>query len=230
MRKRRWFGAQWGWVPALLLVVAVPAPAQTVEVAPRAASALFEAVQRRDASAVASLLAGGADVNTARDDGSTPLIWAALRDAEQIVAVLLEAGADPNAADENGETALLFACGNGSLAIARMLLDAGAAVDAGALERRHTAARRGPRGERGARAAAGRPRRRARRGGAPDGSDPADVGRGRRPYWDCALSHRGRRRRRCALRRRFTAHPVRRGIGRCRRGAGVARRRGRPAR
>ena len=129
MRKRLWIGALSGWVSALLLV-AVPAPAQTVEAAPHAASALFEAVQRRDASAVASLLAGGADVNATRLDGSTPLTWAALRDADEIVAALLQAGADPNAADENGEMALLFACGNGSLAIARMLLDAGAAVDA----------------------------------------------------------------------------------------------------
>ena len=77
-----------------------------------------------------ALLRAGADVNAARDDGSTALLWAASRDDAEIVAALLKAGANPNKADENGETALLLAAGNGNTAIARMLLDAKADVNA----------------------------------------------------------------------------------------------------
>ena len=41
---------------------------------------LFDAVQTRDQKAVLTLIRSGADVNAAREDGSTPLIWAAQRD------------------------------------------------------------------------------------------------------------------------------------------------------
>ncbi len=99
---------------------------------------LLEAVQKRDQKAVLALIKSGADVNAARDDGSTPLAWAASRDDAEIVAALLAAGANVNAADENGETPLLLACGNGNLAIARMLLDAKANLKRHALERRHS--------------------------------------------------------------------------------------------
>ena len=135
-RHTTWFGL--AFVVGLVFAVgslsaavgAGPACAQDAAPTPVPEAALIEAVQRRDARAVTALVAAGVDVNAARADGSTPLAWAALRDAAGIVETLLQAGADPNAADENGETPLLFACGNGNLAIARMLLDAGAAVDA----------------------------------------------------------------------------------------------------
>src|SRR5271157_5666677 len=85
---------------------------------------LVDAVEKRDQKAVRALIKAGADVNAVRDDGSTPLIWAASRDDAEIVSALLAAGAKVNAADENGETPLLLACGNGNLAMARVLLDA----------------------------------------------------------------------------------------------------------
>ena len=91
---------------------------------------LFDAVQSRDQKTVLALLRSGADVNAARDDGSTALIWAANRDDAEIASALLRAGANPNNADENGETPLLGAAGNGNLAIAKMLVDAGANVNA----------------------------------------------------------------------------------------------------
>ena len=85
---------------------------------------LLDAVQKRDQKTVLALIKNGADVNAARDDGSTPLHWAANRDDTEVAAALIKAGANTNASDENGETPLLLACGNGNLALARMLLDA----------------------------------------------------------------------------------------------------------
>ncbi|MEI9813260.1 MAG: ankyrin repeat domain-containing protein [Acidobacteriota bacterium] len=64
---------------------------------------LFDAVQRRDQKSVVSLIASGVNVNTAREDGSTPLAWAVQRDDSEIVSALLSAGANVNAVDENGE-------------------------------------------------------------------------------------------------------------------------------
>ncbi len=55
---------------------------------------LFDAVQARDRKAVMELLRTGSDVNAARADGSTALIWAAGRDDAEIVSALLKAGAE----------------------------------------------------------------------------------------------------------------------------------------
>src|SRR5580704_2024584 len=74
---------------------------------------LLDAVQKRDQKTVLALIKNGADVNAAREDGSTPLHWAANRDDAEVAAALIQAGANANAEDENGETPLLLACGNG---------------------------------------------------------------------------------------------------------------------
>lgn len=110
----------------------VPAARAAQGAAPDADStrSLFEAVQRRDASSVVTLISDGANVGAVRIDGSTPLSWAALRDDGEITRALLGAGANPNVADENGETPLLLACAAGNLRVARMLLDAGADIGA----------------------------------------------------------------------------------------------------
>ncbi|MEU8826970.1 ankyrin repeat domain-containing protein [Streptomyces sp. NPDC048636] len=103
---------------------------------PRAAGAeLFEAVDRDDAAAVRSLLAGGADIEAADPrspfhDGETVLIGAAGRGAADTVRLLLDAGAEVNARSASGWTALMRACDAGHLDCARVLLDAGAAVGA----------------------------------------------------------------------------------------------------
>ena len=60
---------------------------------------LHDAVERGDVDAVRNLIEGGADVNKARDDGVTPLYWAALQGHEAVVKALIEAGADVNKAD-----------------------------------------------------------------------------------------------------------------------------------
>ena len=91
---------------------------------------LVDAVAARDAGAIETLLADGADVNARRPDGATALVWAAHWDDLALAARLLEAGADPNAADDHGVTPLERAAENASLAMVERLLDGGA--DAGA--------------------------------------------------------------------------------------------------
>src|ERR1700688_1686204 len=105
-------------MPRLLFSLAVIVNAQAADLK------LLEAVQKRDQKTVLALIKNGADVNAARDDGSTPLHWAVNREDSEVAAALIQAGANANAADENGESPLLLACGTGNLAIARMLLDA----------------------------------------------------------------------------------------------------------
>jgi ankyrin repeat protein len=96
---------RFGLIPLGLLVLAI-------QLIFAADLRLLEAVQRHDLKAVLTLLKGGADVNAARADGSTPLAWAASREDSEIVAALIRAGANVNAADENGETPLTQAMPN----------------------------------------------------------------------------------------------------------------------
>lgn len=95
-----------------------------------AVSRLVEAVKDRDLTAVRALLGQGADVNAAEADGTTPLYWAAVRDAADVVAALIAAGADVSAASRYGVTPLSAACLNGSAPVVRMLLAAGASPEA----------------------------------------------------------------------------------------------------
>ena len=66
------------------------------------------------------------DVNAARADGVTALIWAAHWNDLETVTLLLGARANVNAADDHGVTALARACENASAAIVDRLLAAGA--------------------------------------------------------------------------------------------------------
>ena len=58
---------------------------------------LLDAVQKRDQRTVLALLNSGADVNAARPDGTTPLLWAAGRDDAEILTALLRASHTLNA-------------------------------------------------------------------------------------------------------------------------------------
>ena len=73
---------------------------------------LVSAAATQDKAAVRALLKQGVDVNTARADGGTALLWAAHWDDLDTVDLLLKAGANVNAADGHGVTPLAQACEN----------------------------------------------------------------------------------------------------------------------
>ena len=56
-------------------------------------SPLADAAMKGDATAVRTLLAGGADVNAARGDGMTALHWAAETGNAEITEIMVSAGA-----------------------------------------------------------------------------------------------------------------------------------------
>lgn len=87
---------------------------------------LVTAVKERNPQAVRALLTEGVDVNTARADGATALLWATHWDDLDIVDLLLRAGATVNAAEDQGVTPLALACENASAAMVAKLLAAGA--------------------------------------------------------------------------------------------------------
>ena len=91
--------------------------------------ALVAAAELRDARAVYSLLADGADVDAPAPDGTTALHWAVHHDDRAMVRALIAAGADVNGANRYGATALLLACTNGSAPVVEALLEAGAHPD-----------------------------------------------------------------------------------------------------
>ena len=95
--------------------------------APAADLRLVEAMAERDSTRMRVLLADeGLDVNAARADGATALLWAAHWDDGAAVELLLGAGADVNAADDHGVTPLARACENASTSMVERLLAAGA--------------------------------------------------------------------------------------------------------
>ena len=91
---------------------------------------LVTAVANQDRDAALALLAAGADVDAARADGATALLWAAHRDDLDLARRLIAAGADVDAADDHGVTALERAAENASLAMVETLIAAGADVNA----------------------------------------------------------------------------------------------------
>jgi ankyrin repeat protein len=107
----------WGLTICLLAAPAVAADRDT---------RLPDAVQRRDADVVRSLLKQSVDANARQADGATALAWAAHWDDLNLAETLIKAGADVKAADDLGVTPLALACANGSSAMARVLLAAGA--------------------------------------------------------------------------------------------------------
>lgn len=84
-----------------------------------------------DLSKVRLLLARGAQVNAASEDGRTPLMIAARHEgAAPVVRLLLEKGADVNAKDIQGATALVQAATAGDVETLRVLIARGADVNA----------------------------------------------------------------------------------------------------
>ena len=133
-----------------LCLVLLPAAAAAGSAAAAAPDLrLVEAMAERDTARVRALLAdAGLDVNAARADGATALLWAAHWDDGEAVELLLGAGADVNAADDHGVTPLARACENASASLVERLLAAGAnpnAAQANGLTPLMTAARTGSR-------------------------------------------------------------------------------------
>ena len=87
---------------------------------------LVSAAADQDREAVLALLDEGVDVNQARADRTTALLWAAHWDDVELVDRLLAAGANVNATDDRGVTALERAAENASFAMVETLLAAGA--------------------------------------------------------------------------------------------------------
>ena len=91
----------------------VPAPSPPPQ-SPAAAPSdegtpLLTAISKGDIDQVRSLLAGGANVNEAGNDGVTPLIAAVAHDRADAAGLLIEHGADVNLADVNNNTPLMVA-------------------------------------------------------------------------------------------------------------------------
>ena len=93
-------------------------------------SRLVTAAANQDRREALALIAEGADVNEARADGATALLWAAHWDDLELARRLLRAGADVNAAEDHGVTALARAVENTSLAMVETLIAGGADVNA----------------------------------------------------------------------------------------------------
>ncbi len=87
---------------------------------------LVNAAEEQDKAAVRALLKQGVDVNAARADGVTALLWAAHRNDLETAQLLLRAGANANAHDDHGITPLARASENDSQAMVDALLAAGA--------------------------------------------------------------------------------------------------------
>eukprot|EP01044_Picomonas_judraskeda_P006324 COSAG03_NODE_626_length_6661_cov_3.200701_1_plen_150_part_00 len=75
---------------------------------------------------MSGLVAVGADLNAARQDGATSLFIAAQNGHGEIVSGLVAVGADLNAAEQNGATPLYIAAQNGHGEIVSGLVAAGA--------------------------------------------------------------------------------------------------------
>jgi ankyrin repeat protein len=87
---------------------------------------LVNAAARQDKAAIRTLLKAGVDVNIARADGATALLWAAHWGDLETVDALLSAGAKVNHADDHGVTPLSRAAENADPALVQKLLTAGA--------------------------------------------------------------------------------------------------------
>lgn len=107
------------WVVAFLSIGALAGAAGTD-------LRLVQAAAEQDRNAVRRLLREKVDVNAARADGATALLWAAHWDDLEMADLLLRAGARVNQGDDHGVTALARACENTSGAMVQKLLAAGA--------------------------------------------------------------------------------------------------------
>ncbi|MBQ7024654.1 MAG: ankyrin repeat domain-containing protein [Akkermansia sp.] len=87
-------------------------------------TALMDAAEEGNLTAVKNLIAAGADVNLQNEDAKSALMMAAGEGHTEVVKTLLAAGADPAAVDKDGETAHQKAVDDGHDATAEVLRNA----------------------------------------------------------------------------------------------------------
>lgn len=108
----------------VLLSLAISQSAHAAEPTKNTAAPFFTAIRNGEIQAVAALLQKGTPVNSAGEDGTTPLMNASLYASADLVKLLLDKGADANAANGFGATALMW--GAYDPAKVNLLLAAGA--------------------------------------------------------------------------------------------------------
>ena len=91
---------------------------------------LADLIQAGNRTAALEQIRGGADVNAAQGDGTTPLHWAVYKVDAELVTALLKRGATPNASNKYGSTPLAEAVKVADTGLVETLLDAGADVEA----------------------------------------------------------------------------------------------------
>ena len=155
---------------------------------------LIDAVKRRDAAAVQTLVRGRADVNATEGDGTTALHWAVDADDLQMVTMLIKAGARATVANRLGVTPLVLAATNGSAAGARGVAEGGREPERRIRRRRNRAHGGGAQRQPRCRGRAAEGRRIGERDGRVARRDGPDVGRGREPWARGHAADRARRR------------------------------------
>ena len=109
----------------------VPAPESKPEPSTGKAPdiSIHDAAKTGNIKAVKQHLAAGTDVNAKRDEGMTPLNYAAPEGHKEIVELLIAKGADVNAKDDVGGTPLSWTANKGHKEVVELLIAKGADVN-----------------------------------------------------------------------------------------------------
>ncbi len=91
---------------------------------------LIKAAEHGEIYSVKATIDNGADVNTRRNDGMTPLMYSSMGGYLEIVRILITFGANVNAKTIHGVTPLMYSSLGGHLGIVRALIAKGADVNA----------------------------------------------------------------------------------------------------
>ena len=109
--------------PVLYAALFVPA-AGVIAAEPQHEHVLFQAIRQGDITLLQDIVRRGTPPDVRANDGTTPLMYAALHGSAAMVELLLQHGADPQAANDRGVTALLWGARDAEKV--RLLLGSGA--------------------------------------------------------------------------------------------------------